>query len=529
MRTGHLVVTRLNVKVTGLARPDDATLRRRLELLERFTAPSLARQEQVEFRWLVLCDPGTPPWLEAELATVASGFPFHMSFGRPSRHALTRELAHFDVVLTTRIDSDDVLHPTALARVRDAHLAEPSRYEAFLLARGYLYDLASGHVAPVRSERGAFTTKVNRVGVDDPLDVGGNHRTVMERLRTAEIEGERGAGLFVRTLHDCTMMGLTLGSTPVLSATQARAVLADFRITEKAVRRRGPDASPAVADESHVVTRPWRADDALVTVSVPHVDDTSRTERAVASVLDQTLGDVMVVVTNGTGTRHVWSTLARIDDRRLVRFDGLDDPLLAHQAVLETTTSEYFLALDPDGWCRPDALGRLVAAGRRTSAGAVLGGRVGHVETIAGDAVIDLPPVALLRSSTLRDAGGCYGGLDGRGLDLAVELARMLAPVGPVIPRLFHQSVRISIERPEPAGAPELRREATSWCLAYLDGDCTREHLEHRLHQLAVRSWPLAITESVSAAAASLRRTIASPPGTVRTTRVRLPSAPTRP
>jgi hypothetical protein len=47
--------------------------------------------------------------------------------------------------------------------------------------------------------------------------------------------------------------------------------------------------------------------------------------------------------------------------------------------------------------------------------------------------------------------------------------------------------------------------------LAHLDGDCTREHLTLRLRQLALRSWPPAVTDAVSDAAAALRRAIVSP------------------
>lgn len=64
----HLIITRFNLRIReyGPAVDDDG-LRHRLGLFRSFTLTSVRAQTSRSFRWFVLCDEDSPPWLLSEL------------------------------------------------------------------------------------------------------------------------------------------------------------------------------------------------------------------------------------------------------------------------------------------------------------------------------------------------------------------------------------------------------------------------------------------------------------------------------
>ena len=121
----HLVLTRFNLELgfAGPHEPDDpAWLERRWEPFARFCAPSM-RAQRAPHRWLVLVHSRTPPaflrrFTEVGAEPVAMEPP-HDPAGLT--RVVSEAIGDREVrLITTRLDSDDALHPRALAEVQAA-------------------------------------------------------------------------------------------------------------------------------------------------------------------------------------------------------------------------------------------------------------------------------------------------------------------------------------------------------------------------------------------------------------------------
>ena len=506
------------MRVSGVARDDAEWFRARLQLFRTFTVPSVAAQKDADFEWLLLANRTTPDWVIRELRDIVAGVHVAVTVGSPDHKDITRHFASCDIVLTTRLDSDDALHPSALADVRSTFNDDPFRYSAYVFPSGYVFDVPTSRMARLARCRPALTTKVNRVGVDDPLDVGGNHNFVVERFRTCEVD--RPGGMFIRTLHDDSTWGSVFDDTrPTMSGDAVRATLASFGIDAAAAgrlaSRRNGHHEPhrqttlfSTSIVSGVAAAAPRPADAVVSVSLAGGsrggESIDETVRAVASLLDQTFDDIAIIVFGDDPA--LWRRLGAFDDRRVVRVALRGDvaPPFAHAVALEATSSEYFATHLPNGWADPNCIADLLSAARLKHAGAAV--------TIAhGRERAPQPSFVLFRAATLREAGGCYAGIgdedDARAHALA--LVHMLAPVAQSQLPLFHGPA----EDPAPMAAVDkrlvaLRREAAAYYIAHLDGDCTRDHVVTRFQQLAQRYRGAEETALLVQAATQLRRAL---------------------
>lgn len=128
-RVDHLLLTRLAVRLEpGAPPPGDAWLRQRLELFERFCAPSVNAQTTPPDRWLLFFDEHTPSWfVDACTAAVtvpheAVRLPGVWSAAEVARVVGERVTAPW--VITSRLDSDDALARTYVETVRSRHAGQ---------------------------------------------------------------------------------------------------------------------------------------------------------------------------------------------------------------------------------------------------------------------------------------------------------------------------------------------------------------------------------------------------------------------
>ena len=148
-RVQHLVETRFSLGAERLTR---AWLEERLELLRRYTLPSIAAQTGSSFTWLLLCGESTDPEVLERLReerrrlpalelvpTAADRGPLQVVRERVRRDA--------DVLITTRLDSDDAIADRYLEAVQEyAGPFHRSRHERLLVAfpAGYRLDTREG-------------------------------------------------------------------------------------------------------------------------------------------------------------------------------------------------------------------------------------------------------------------------------------------------------------------------------------------------------------------------------------------------
>jgi hypothetical protein len=140
---------------------------RRRELFERYCLPSVARQTAPDFTWLFFVYPGAMSeadidWFRARderLHVVSVDDPD--SSGVPEAcEAVTRLAAGEEWIITTRLDSDDVLHRDHLRKVRVAYDGERRVVE---FEQGFYYDVLRDEIRYVRETQNAFVSLLEPV------------------------------------------------------------------------------------------------------------------------------------------------------------------------------------------------------------------------------------------------------------------------------------------------------------------------------------------------------------------------------
>ena len=135
---------------------------RRRELFEQYCLPSVAAQTVRDFTWLLvvyrnILSEADLDWFRAQdarLRIVTVDDP-ESSGVQEAREAVSRSVAKDDWVITTRLDSDDVLHPDHLRKVRVEHNGGRKVVE-FL--HGFYYDLLRDELRRVREPHNAFVS-----------------------------------------------------------------------------------------------------------------------------------------------------------------------------------------------------------------------------------------------------------------------------------------------------------------------------------------------------------------------------------
>jgi len=127
--TDHLLLTRFNLPSKGAERylrssPD--WLQSRVQLFERYCLPSVARQSETGFHWIIYLDPESPPWLKQWIGETSRRF--HSVFVPSFRATVSQKDVLSDLValtghlaprlITTNLDNDDALSPDFMSRVR---------------------------------------------------------------------------------------------------------------------------------------------------------------------------------------------------------------------------------------------------------------------------------------------------------------------------------------------------------------------------------------------------------------------------
>jgi hypothetical protein len=135
----HLVLTRFNVRANASQRGkalDEAWLKDRFDLFERFCWPSMRNQTEQNFKWLVFFDIETPDVARQRIAEYAKWSNFVPMFLNPgldssAKSVVARYLDELpDTLVTTRLDNDDGIAVDYVAHVQKyANAVEPTVIE----------------------------------------------------------------------------------------------------------------------------------------------------------------------------------------------------------------------------------------------------------------------------------------------------------------------------------------------------------------------------------------------------------------
>jgi hypothetical protein len=191
----HLVLTRFSLKTSWSWEEFPMEwLEARLELFEAYCLPSLAAQSATDFRWLVYCDDSTHPDVLARLRAYRDECPqLEVTMTGKGRHPIRMLESLLDpaaeVVLTTRIDSDDAMHVDLLASVQE--YLEPfaaSDLEQLLInfPRGYKVDVAAAQAYYSHLDNSPFHSLAERRNRTIRSVMSGNHSVMHQQYPTQQ-------------------------------------------------------------------------------------------------------------------------------------------------------------------------------------------------------------------------------------------------------------------------------------------------------------------------------------------------------
>ncbi len=175
MSVSHLLFTRFNIQYepgdTIGIQPD--WLEDRLRLFERYCLPSIASQSCQDFVWIILCDSRTPESYQARIEAYSSRMPqirvYRTPYQSDGYHSLYRQIGREyaegnDVLISTRLDSDDALLSGYVAAVRQFALEGTEGIVSFPVGRQTF--VRDGRSYKIRYGQNHSTSRVETSGFE---------------------------------------------------------------------------------------------------------------------------------------------------------------------------------------------------------------------------------------------------------------------------------------------------------------------------------------------------------------------------
>lgn len=222
VKVQHFLQTRFSVKDVSWAWESFPAewLESRVALFEAYCLPSVAAQTNREFEWLVYCDESTDPAVRAQLESHRGEAPLRVVVTGEGHDPLdaTGALIESDteLVLSTRLDSDDALHRDYVAAAQ-AYVEPFARcgWETLLLnfPRGYKLDAAADRVYESRIFNSSYPTLFEPTGGSAPFRsvLSGSHSRFHQLYPCHQDES---LAAWLQVLHGGNMINHRWGGEP---------------------------------------------------------------------------------------------------------------------------------------------------------------------------------------------------------------------------------------------------------------------------------------------------------------------------
>ena len=161
----HVMFTRLYLHYLKLKDPH-AWMEHRFKVFIDYTVPSVLAQTTDNFEWVVAVDPDTPDETMARLKNFQqrgkmSVMVANKNVSKKYSIILESQAADDTYVVSTRLDSDDILHPQFIETVQ-ANLE--GDHKVINLDIGAVWMINEGRARMVRHMRNMFISRVSRPG-----------------------------------------------------------------------------------------------------------------------------------------------------------------------------------------------------------------------------------------------------------------------------------------------------------------------------------------------------------------------------
>lgn len=203
----HYILTRYNVATPG--RWEDIRLRpnwleKRYELFVDYCLPGIAAQTRKDFEWILFFDTQTPKEYLERMENLQKVFPFRIQ--TTDLFEMKDLCGHFmkeqgdgEWLLTTRLDSDDILSHDFVERLRN--VAKPGIHQNINFPNGFILSVKNGKLSlyKERDLSGPYASLMEPYSTHIQTIWGRHHRRIDEMAPIIQ-EGEKPAWLQV--IHD---------------------------------------------------------------------------------------------------------------------------------------------------------------------------------------------------------------------------------------------------------------------------------------------------------------------------------------
>lgn len=195
MRFRHYVVTRFSLEIAPGSRRhlDEEWLDDRLALLERWCLPSVRAQSHRDFTWLLLLDRATPPRVVErveKIGTQGVRSAVHLSSGltaaEAAAEAIRSDMEGLDVVVTSRLDSDDAIGRHFVEDVQQR--VRPGPPYLIRMTRGLVFDSTSGECRSLFFGKSPFVSVVEPATSEITTAYWTSHTEIPESVHIVDVD-----------------------------------------------------------------------------------------------------------------------------------------------------------------------------------------------------------------------------------------------------------------------------------------------------------------------------------------------------
>ncbi len=206
----HYLITRFNLVLnnpmfesdkSGRSVQTESWLAGRFDLFDNYTIPSIKNQRCKDFTWLVLFDIDTPEKYRAKIAAYADDVPQFLPLYVASGFDVDGSLAEYirkdsseEFVITSRVDSDDLLHRDYIGLIQDRFVPLDNTFMTF--RRGVQYTEETSIMRDYNYIKNHYATRLERR--ESVSTVMCNHTTI-HKLGNLKIYSDRY--MWIEILH----------------------------------------------------------------------------------------------------------------------------------------------------------------------------------------------------------------------------------------------------------------------------------------------------------------------------------------
>jgi len=220
----HYLLTRVNIglydrkqKVRGGQKIEPQSwMEHRLDLFEKYCAPSVNNQRCQNFTWFIVLDPKTPMEHRMRIENAVQ-VKHKVLFGDNFRKAVKKEIPIQEIVITSRMDCDDAIHMDFIKDIQEWY-EKKKKTGVVTFPKGWTYNIKKENLCHFRYPKNPFLTLIEKADKKVRTILFHRHTEAIKFYKLHKVEtGHR----WCMVVHDQNLSNRMWGdSVPVSSLSQ---------------------------------------------------------------------------------------------------------------------------------------------------------------------------------------------------------------------------------------------------------------------------------------------------------------------